>query len=201
MRRSVSPTFQSSPPAFSASSIVAGFANARPFPCQNTLAIALKEQRFGQAFRRSHQGGLRQHAQAARAFFSATIKELDYVAENFVHLSHRTCSEDLFKAILAALLPEPKKPRNVEANPGLRKAWQSNVERVQKAHEMIGKLRQSGRGMNLDGLRGTFWGVLNAILEFVDHHQKTSSSLSYALLGDGMDLKSRAFNLILAKAA
>jgi phage/plasmid-like protein (TIGR03299 family) len=170
--------------------------------CQNTLAIALKDQRFGQAFRRGHQGGLRQHAEAARAFFAATIKELDYVAENFVRLSNKSCSEDQSKVILAALLPEPKKPRNTEANPGLRKAWEANVERVRKAREKISELRQTGRGMNLNGSRGTFWGVLNAILEFVDHHQETSSSrLSYALLGDGMDLKSRAFNLILAEAA
>jgi hypothetical protein len=27
--------------------------------------------------------------------------------------------------------------------------------------------------MNLQGSRGTFWGVLNAVIEFVDHHQET----------------------------
>jgi hypothetical protein len=93
--------------------------------CQNTLAIALKEQRFGQGFRRSHHGTFQMHAEAARAFFAATITELDHVAENFVRLSKTKCSEDQFKTILDALLPEPRRPRNVDANPGLRKAWEA----------------------------------------------------------------------------
>lgn len=108
----------------------------------------------------------------------------------------------MFEGILTALLPEPKKPRNADANPGLRRAWETNVERVQKAHKEISTLRQSGRGMDLAGSKGTFWGVLNAVLEFVDHHQETNGSrVAYALLGDGMDLKLRAFNEILKKAA
>jgi uncharacterized protein DUF932 len=170
--------------------------------CQNTLAIALKEQRFGQGFHRSHHGTFQQHAEAARAFFAATINELDNVAENFIRLSGTTCSEDQFKTILHALLPEPRKPRNADANPGLRKAWEANVDRVQKARKSISDLRLSGRGMDLDGSRGTFWGVLNAVLEFVDHHQEDDKSgPAYSLLGEGMDLKSRAFSLILKEAA
>jgi hypothetical protein len=52
---------------------------------------------------------------------------------------------------------------------------------------------------------GTFWGALNAILEYVDHHRKIEGSrVAYVLLDDGMDLKARAFGLIqdeVAKAA
>jgi phage/plasmid-like protein (TIGR03299 family) len=170
--------------------------------CQNTLAIALKEQRFGQGFRRSHHGTFQMHAEAARVFFTATIAELDHVADNFVRLSRAKFSEEQFEAILGALLPEPRRPGKVDANPGLRKAWEANVERVRKARKHISDLRQSGRGMNLEGSKGTFWGVLNAVLEFVDHHQKEDKSgPAYALLGEGMDLKSRAFSLILKEAA
>jgi len=56
--------------------------------------------------------------------------------------------------------------------------------------------------MNLAGSRGTFWGVLNAVLEFVDHEKQVKGSrLSYALLGEGMSLKSRAFRLVQEEAA
>jgi hypothetical protein len=140
--------------------------------------------------------------EAARLFFAATMQELDNVAQKFVYLSTRPCSDDHFKQIVQALLPDPKKPRNADANPGLLKAWQSNIERLRTARKKIDELRHSGRGMNLDGSKGTFWGVLNAVLEFVDHHQKgDKAGPSYSLLGDGMDLKSRAFNLILKEAA
>jgi phage/plasmid-like protein (TIGR03299 family) len=169
--------------------------------CQNTLALALKEQ-SGPVFRRSHQGRLVDHAEAARIFFAATMKQLDYVAGKFVYLSSKLCREEQFKQILEALLPEPKKPRNADANPGLLKAWQTNTERVRIARQKISDLRRSGVGMDLDGSRGTFWGVLNAVLEYVDHHQEgDKAGPAYALMGDGMDLKSKAFSLVLDKAA
>jgi hypothetical protein len=78
----------------------------------------------------------------------------------------------------------------------------NSIIAAQKARKKISALRQSGRGMDLAGSKGTFWGVLNAVLEFVDHHQETNGSrVAYAFLGDGMDLKLRAFNEILKKAA
>jgi phage/plasmid-like protein (TIGR03299 family) len=170
--------------------------------CQNTLAVALREQRFGKGFQRSHRGTFQQHAEAAHAFFAATIKELDYVAENFVRLAKRPCNDDQFNAILGALLPEPSKPRNADANRGSHRAWEANVDRVRKARKHISDLRQSGRGMNLDGSKGTFWGVLNAVLEFVDHHQEATNRDPHTRYwAREMDLKSRAFNLILKKAA
>ncbi len=66
-------------------------------------------------------------------------------------------------------------------------------------------LRSSGKGQQLKGSEGTLWGVLNAVLEYVDHHSKTDQTrLAYSLLGDGMDLKVRAYRAVqeeLKKAA
>jgi hypothetical protein len=51
--------------------------------------------------------------------------------------------------------------------------------------------------MDMQGSRGTLWGVLNAITEFVDHHKAVDGSrLGYSLLGEGMDLKLKAYRLI-----
>ena len=170
--------------------------------CRNTLAMSMREKRFGQQFRRAHQGTLREHAEAAQEFFGATLKELDFVADTFTGLTKRPCNDAKFQEILHALLPEPKKPRNADRNPGLKKAWENRVADVLAARKKIAELRETGKGMDLDGSRGTFWGVLNAVLEFVDHHRKIKGSrLSYALMGDGMDLKVKAFNLIRDEAA
>jgi phage/plasmid-like protein (TIGR03299 family) len=170
--------------------------------CRNTLALAMREKAFGQQFRRAHQGPLREHAEAAQAFFAASLKELDFVAGAFTDLTKRTCADETFKQIVEALLPEPAKPRNADRNPGLLKAWENRVAEVRKARQEISELRMRGRGMELPGSRGTFWGILNAVLEFIDHHREVKGSrLSYALMGDGMDLKVRAFNLIRDEAA
>lgn len=173
--------------------------------CRNTLALAMRDKKFGEQFRRAHQGSLRDHAEAAQEFFGATLRELDAVAETFTGLTRRQCSEERFQDILRSLLPEPKKPRRVDRNPGLVTAWEKRVADVQAARKQISELRESGKGMDLKGSRGTFWGALNAILEFVDHHGASAiSPVSYALLGDGMELKARAFKTIreeLEKAA
>jgi hypothetical protein len=142
---------------------------------------------------------------AAQDFFKATMRELDEVQASFVRLSERRCDEETFKRILDAVLPEPRRPRGVEQNPGLKRMWERRAAEASAARSKISELRVSGKGMQLAGARGTFWGVLNAILEFVDHHREVKGSrMAYALLGDGMDLKTRAFRTVqneLAKAA
>lgn len=170
--------------------------------CQNTLALALRDPQSGRAFRRSHQGSFRKHAEAAQQFFAAAISELNATTDNFIRLSTKRCSNEMFEEILGALLREPRKPRSTIENPGILKAWEARVHRIKKAREKVRELRESGRGMDLEGAKGTFWGVLNAVLEFVDHHEETNASrISYALLGDGMDFKAAAFKEILKRAA
>ncbi len=170
--------------------------------CRNTLAMAFRENLFGKQFRRAHQGTLRDHAVAAQEFFSATLRELDQVTTVFTTLTQKRCEDAKFKEIVEALLPEPKKPRNADRNPGLKKAWEQRLADVRAARAKIAELRGNGKGMDLDGSRGTFWGVLNAVLEFVDHHQSVKGSrVSYALLGGGMEMKVKAFELVQKEAA
>jgi Domain of unknown function (DUF932) len=76
------------------------------------------------------------------------------------------------KRILTTLLPEPKRPRNSEQNPRSQQAWEKKTEEIRRAKGAVSELRESGKGMQMDGSRGTFWGLLNAVLEYVDHHHK-----------------------------
>jgi phage/plasmid-like protein (TIGR03299 family) len=164
--------------------------------CQNTLAMAMHE-RLGQYFKRAHQGSFAKHSQAAQEFFKATLRDLDFVAESYIRLANHRCPDETFRKILTALLPLPKKPRDSERNPGLLRSWEKRVAEAENARKKITELRVSGKGMDLEGSRGTFWGVLNAILEYVDHHREIDGSrVTYVLFGDGMTLKTRAFQLI-----
>ena len=171
--------------------------------CQNTLSLAIREMQFGKQFRRSHSSSLYEHAQAAQDFFAATLKEFDRVTGQFQSLATTKCDVATFNEILTSLFPDPARPRNAEKNPGLRSAWEKKLEDVRAARQSITDLRQNGKGAELIKMGDSYWGVLNAITEFIDHHKtvKGDSRLSYALLGDGMDLKTRAYNLIHDKAA
>jgi phage/plasmid-like protein (TIGR03299 family) len=170
--------------------------------CRNTLALAMKEAAVGNHFRRAHQGTLREHAEAAQAFFAATLVELDHVAQSFTDLTKRTCSDADFRQIVQQLLPEPKRPRTGGRNKGLLVAYENRLADVLAARKSIDELRESGKGMELPGAQGTFWGVLNAVLEYVDHCKEVKGAkTAYALVGEGMDLKAKAFRLVQEAAA
>src|SRR6266478_1918018 len=104
-------------------------------------------------------GVVLRHAQAAQEFFAATLRELDFVAQSFMHLSQRSCSSEQVRRLLHALLPDPKRPRNSDQNPGLLKAWERKVAEVKAARDAIFELRETGKGMQMNGSRGTFWGL------------------------------------------
>lgn len=64
--------------------------------------------------------------------------------------------------------------------------------------------RGGGMGSTLESANGSFWGLLNAITETVDHHtshRTVDSRVNNAWFGAGDKLKTEAFNLALEMAA
>lgn len=71
------------------------------------------------------------------------------------------------------------------------------LEKAQNLYE--GK----GRGSNLESARGTAWGLLNAVTEYVDHEQRARSSeyrMDSAWFGQGAQIKQRALSAALKLA-
>jgi phage/plasmid-like protein (TIGR03299 family) len=69
-----------------------------------------------------------------------------------------------------------------------------NEQAIKKVHSLyVGQ----GRGTNLASARGTVWGVLNSVTEYVDHHRRSRSSdyrRDAAWFGQGATLKQRAWS-------
>jgi phage/plasmid-like protein (TIGR03299 family) len=165
--------------------------------CQNTLKLALREKGLGEQFRRSHQSTFLEHAEAAADFWASTMRQLDRVAESFKGLASATCDDKEFAVFLDRLLPIPPKPRTADRNKAVMKAWDTRVDEAKKARNEIERLRTEQKGAELKTAHGTLWGALNAVTEYVDHHRECKADrVAYALLGDGMDLKLKAYKLI-----
>lgn len=125
------------------------------------------------------------------------MRQLNAVTAEFVQLTTKKCKDEQFDKLLDQLLPMPTKPRNMERNPGLKKAYEAKVADIEETRKGIRGLRKVGKGMDKEGANGTLWGALNAITECVDHHKVVKGGrLSYALLGTGMDIKMKAYRLI-----
>jgi hypothetical protein len=61
-----------------------------------------------------------------------------------------------------------------------------------------------GRGSQLESARGTAWGLLNAVTEYVDHERRARSNeyrLDSAWFGQGAQIKQRALDAALQLAA
>ena len=76
-----------------------------------------------------------------------------------------------------------------------------NEQAVAKVRALYGG---EGRGANLKTSKGTAFGLLNSITEFVDHHrraQSTENRLDAAWFGQGALLKQKAWKELLGEAA
>ena len=61
-----------------------------------------------------------------------------------------------------------------------------------------------GRGSQMESARGTAWGLLNAVTEYVDHERRARSTeyrLDSAWFGQGAQIKQRALDAALTLAA
>ncbi|PRP69182.1 hypothetical protein BUE93_18585 [Chromobacterium amazonense] len=67
--------------------------------------------------------------------------------------------------------------------------------------QLIALYSGAGMGSMLSGARGTAWGLLNAVTEYVDHHRRARNQdyrLDSAWFGQGAQLKQRALDQALA---
>jgi len=61
------------------------------------------------------------------------------------------------------------------------------------------QLRDSGKGTEIPGIRGTLWGALNAVTEYSDFYSSSDGPMpASVLLGEGASFKTRAYQLAMS---
>ena len=161
--------------------------------CENTLRAAL-HQGMNHAVRVRHVGNIQSKIEEARRLLGISFKYFDTFQEQSQTFVKRSLTREALKAYFETLVPDPKDVDSSRA-----KATRTNLLR----------LLEVGKGNDLPSVRGTLWGAVNAVAEFVDHERPTrtpkcgSESLKRfesAQFGSGAQLRSRAWELALSVA-
>jgi len=161
--------------------------------CQNTLAIAMRDKDIAAPFNKAHQGSYDDLKSEVEAFFKSTLKFVDDLEEKFKAMDSTECTPKEFQHFLERLVPFPSRP--VNQDPRVQKAFQTRAARIKETR--LGMENVWKMSPNLDGVRKTKWGALNAVTEYVDHKMPIKGDrYTVNLLGSGASLKERAHNLL-----
>ncbi len=82
--------------------------------------------------------------------------------------------------------------------------YKKDVSKSPQANLILANFGGAGRGADLKPAKGTAWGLLNAVTQFVDHetrNKERSNALDSAWFGRGDDLKTETYNRLLALVA
>lgn len=158
--------------------------------CQNTLRLALKQD-GADGFTIRHNGGIaerQKEAIAAMREFGAAIKKHHEAME---FLSRKHITPQFIETLVAdeILAPEGGKERTAH-----------NKKKVATIIELI----ETGVGTNIPGVKGTAYGVFQAVTEFSSHYapargtlaEQSETRLEKVLAGNG--LNQRALEVLLA---
>lgn len=111
------------------------------------------------------------------------LSDWDVFMRNIKALSQRPISPEEARQYFGDVLDEPRPVE--DATPS---------KAMQQLHALYSG---AGMGSMLTGTRGTAWGLVNAVTEYVDHHRRARSSdyrLDSAWFGQGATLKQRAMH-------
>lgn len=154
--------------------------------CNNTLTIAVNG--ASQAIKVPH--STRFDPRAVKQQLGITISQWDDFMYRMRTLAARPVKTHEAKDYLRSVLCEAQ-----AANP--ERAGISNERALTKVLSMY---EGHGRGAELEAAKGTAWGLLNAVTEYVDHERRARNNeyrMDTAWFGQGAAIKQRALNTAL----
>lgn len=158
--------------------------------CNNTLTIAING--ASQAIKVPH--STRFDSRAVKQQLGITVSQWDDFMYRMRTLAARPVKDHEAKAYLRSVLCEVQAGKPVHT--GL-----SNERALNKVLSMYDG---HGRGAELESAKGTAWGLLNSVTEYVDHERRARSNeyrMDAAWFGQGAVIKQRALETALRLVA
>jgi len=172
--------------------------------CQNTLALAMRGDKSSHVFRRAHKIGPAKLAAEAKEFYQFFTKAAAELGESFQKMHDVQFGPDQLESLAAKLLPLPRPPADGSGPVGVRKQYETRLQKITEARKDIATVFEKGctNGFKILPAEKTLWGALNAITAFVDHKQEIHGDrYAHILFGSGASLKEKAYQLAVAQLA
>jgi phage/plasmid-like protein (TIGR03299 family) len=156
--------------------------------CNNTLSIALSD--TSGAVKVPHRSQF--DADAVKRQLGITVSSWDGFVARMKALVDRPVDPDSVEGLLRRVLTYPTQNGSV------------NVVNEQALKAVRSLYDGGGKGALLASSRGTAWGVLNSVTEYVDHHRRARSDdhrRDAAWFGQGAQIKQRAWDEVMKLVA
>jgi phage/plasmid-like protein (TIGR03299 family) len=175
--------------AFDGTSAALGLPLVRRFSCENQIAGVVGKTR--NLFSIRHTLHYDQRLDQARQVVAWAGNYYELFGDALKDLTRRVANADISKIFVNKMLPRPETRI---------RTWE--VKQT-KLHQLI----ESGRGTNISGVRGTFYGLYNAATEYADHEgsyrdrrlegrEKAQRRALALTFGSGEQFKEKAFKLL-----
>ncbi|MCU6502354.1 DUF932 domain-containing protein, partial [Rugamonas sp. A1-17] len=152
--------------------------------CNNTLQMSMNEATFANQVRLRHNSQFDASSMHAELGLNAKAVAAEFMSK-MKTLANTTVSDSTAEAIIETIL------RNQGATGPIR---------ARKGFETIMQMfRGAGKGAMLDGVRGTGWGLVNAVTEYTDFKMKARNQdyrLNSAWFGVGATMKESVIQLL-----
>jgi len=154
--------------------------------CTNALRGSLRKYKFDGITIR-HVGDVQERMDEACRVLSEARRQYGLIAEVFNSMAARVMSDQQIRAFAEQLIPDLEEG-----------ASDRRIQTVKDAREsIVSKAQGAGIGLDEPGIRGTAWGVYNAVVEDFDfgRNYRSDESRAKAIMFDAA-LKSRALELL-----
>ena len=162
------------------------FTNIR-FICSNVLPAIMREEDKSSA---RHQGDTLKNIQQLRNIIDIRQRTFSSTLEQYQLLASKSMTGNMVDEYLDRVLA-------VKPSKLILSADSKPSNKVTKSR--IKELIDTGKGVEIPGVRGTYWGVMNSVIEYLNHHKgrELNNRLNSTLYGDSRVKSKKALEVAL----
>jgi phage/plasmid-like protein (TIGR03299 family) len=155
--------------------------------CNNTLSMAQRSSDFVSFTHLAHWD-----SQKMTDKIAAQVQTFGAFMEMATHLKKQKCDAAAAQEFMKRILFTPLELQTLEPK---------SIEKYRPFKRIMELFNGEAKGWELEGVRGTKWGLLNSVTEYLDHHSPARSNdarLNSSWFGNGEAIKTKAIEVLIA---